>query len=481
MAETHLFVDTNVLLDFYSYTKDDLDQLQSLIDNIHPQGIRLHLPQHVLNELERNREAKLKTSAEQFKKESCPTAIPRHMEDYPQAKEYKDAVDAALKLRVFLINQAATDAGNRTLAADKKIDFLVKEKAEVYPEDGEAYLRALERMHKGNPPGKSGSVGDQYNWEVMLKKIPNEDLHIVSKDGDYSSLLNSDKPHPFLQKEWWDKKQSNLHIYKELRTFIGKYLAAKKEKSEDNKHISKTTTSEGLRDVAIDDLTIVPEEHSSSDSLLEMTTNELKKSLTLAIDDAIQALASSYNPDNTHTVLIRLEQFRTVLNNLDEEFHLESALDNSQMSLKLAIDDALQALVSHPNPTNTHTALTLLQQFRATLNNLDEELHLELLLDNNRISVDVEKEEAIQALVSSSNFANTHSAIARLQQLRSTLNYHDVERLLEAAFENNQIAWIASDDDVFAFFTSLLSEHQDIDAKLHEAALGVFGKLTEES
>ncbi|HZS81053.1 MAG TPA: PIN domain-containing protein, partial [Herbaspirillum sp.] len=105
MARTHLFVDSNVFLDFYSYAKDDLGQLKRLIEYLHVDGICLHLPQHVINELERNRETKLKTSAEQFKKENFPTAIPRHMQDYPQAKEYSAAVDTALKKRTALINQ----------------------------------------------------------------------------------------------------------------------------------------------------------------------------------------------------------------------------------------------------------------------------------------------------------------------------------------------------------------------------------------
>ncbi len=367
MTHTHLFVDTNVLLDFYSYAKDDLGQLKRLLENLRDDGICLHLPQHVINELERNRETKLKASAEQFKKESFPTAIPRHMQDYPQAKEYSAAVDIALKMRASLINQAAVDAGNKSLAADKMIETLI-EKATVYPDDDATYARALQRMQKGNPPGKSGSVGDQYNWEFLLAGVPDADLHIVSKDGDYSSLLNTGRPHPFLDKEWKERKKAELYIYGDLRTFIDKYVASIEEAA------------------FVQDMVAVA---------AEAQTAEVE--ITPFAGDAVAAQAAN-------------------------------------------VADGAGSVTS-PNP---------------------------------------EKDAAIESLVDSPNFAETHAAVARLQSLRATLNKADVERLLEAAIDNSQIRWIASDDDVYAFFSALLSEHTDIDAGLFEAAEEVFGKPSDE-
>ena len=366
MARTHLFVDTNVLLDFYSYSKDDLGQLKRLIEHVQADGVCLHLPQHVVNELERNRETKLKTSADQFKKDSFPTAMPRHMQDYPQAKEYSAAVDAALKMRTFLINQAAADAGSRTLAADKVIEALV-EKATVYPDDDATYARALQRMQKGNPPGKAGSIGDQYNWEFLLAGVPDEDLHIVSKDGDYSSQLNTGKPHPFLHKEWNDRKHSDLHVYGELRTFIDKYLAS----------LGETASSEQ----------VAKEEQAAS--------------------------------------------------GIDKGVPVKGSLN------------------------------VVLPSF-------------ELTASGSVTSTNLEKEAAVKALAESASFAETHTAVAKLQPLRATLNKADVEQLLVAAIGNSQIRWIASDEDVYAFFTALLSEHADIDAGLFQEVEGIFGKSSDD-
>ena len=362
MARTHLFVDTNIFLDFYSYAKDNLGQLNKLIEYLSAEKIVLHLPEQVLNELERNRETKLKTSADQFRKESFPTAIPRHMQDYPNAKVYLESVDAALKARVSMINQAAAEASSKTLAADKVLEELI-DKAQVYEDSDEVFGKAMQRMQKGNPPGKPGSVGDQYNWEFLLHNIPElEDLHIVSKDGDYSSGLNTGRPHPFLEKEWKQKKNANLHVYSELRPFLDRYLT-------------------GLENEAAE-LAALPIEPAPA---VENVTPEVQEFEPLDILPAPHQVVHA---------------------------------------------------VAAPNP---------------------------------------EKTAAINALVLSGSFSETHVAIVKLEELRATLSTPDAERLLTAAVSNNQVSWIASDSDVFAFFTALLSEHPDLNHELADKAAGVFG------
>jgi predicted nucleic acid-binding protein len=220
MPRTHLFIDTNVLLNFYHFADDGLEQLEQLIGMISNEGICVHLPQQVINELARNREAKLKAANDQFIKESFPSAVPRHMQQYPQRAEYVAAIELAKTLRKQLVSLALADASNETLATDGLLRS-VFEKATKYPDDNDVFAVALQRMQKGNPPRKNGSVGDQYNWETLLKEVPNEaDLYIVSKDGDYASLLNKSRPHPSLEAEWMEKKGGHLHIYGELRKFL---------------------------------------------------------------------------------------------------------------------------------------------------------------------------------------------------------------------------------------------------------------------
>jgi hypothetical protein len=88
---------------------------------------------------------------------------------------------------------------------------------------------------------------------------------------------------------------------------------------------------------------------------------------------------------------------------------------------------------------------------------------------------DPEKEEAIQMLIHSASFNSTHAAVSRLSYFRSMLRRSDAERLIQAAVNNVQIRWIATDSDVYAFFASVLTDHSDIDAELFEEAVDVFG------
>ena len=374
MANTHLFVDTNVFLDFYSYAKDDLSQLMRLIELLRAGKITLHLPSQVLNELERNRETKLKASADQFRKDSMPTAIPRHMQDYPFAKVYQESVDAAIKARVAMINQAATEAASRTLAADKALEELIRV-AMVYLDSEEIFSRAIQRMQKGNPPGKPGSVGDQYNWEILLRYVPDKCvLHLVSKDGDFSSGLNTGHPHPFLEKEWLATKNASLHVYSELRPFLDQYVKQLKEEHE-----------------------------------RRAEQERLSEQRSIEFEEAVQQCSQTLSDLNNSIQVVK---------DICIGMTTESKADENEKGVKtIAIND----------------------------------------------------------LTESASFADTHSAIAKLEEFRATITDEEAEELLNAAINNNQISWIASDSDVFSFFTAILSEHPCIRAELIDEASSVFG------
>ena len=52
-------------------------------------------------------------------------------------------------------------------------------------------------------------------------KVPNgEDLYFISSDKDYSSLFDEKQFHPFLEKEWEDKKGSKIIFFKSLVEFL---------------------------------------------------------------------------------------------------------------------------------------------------------------------------------------------------------------------------------------------------------------------
>ncbi|ABG39940.1 conserved hypothetical protein [Paraglaciecola sp. T6c] len=85
-----------------------------------------------------------------------------------------------------------------------------------------------------------------------------------------------------------------------------------------------------------------------------------------------------------------------------------------------------------------------------------------------KLAAELEKELAIKELVNSSNFASTHSAISKLQKY-AEFNKSQSNELAQVGLSNSQINWIFCDDDVFAFYKSLIDNHgHDIDDELVE-------------
>lgn len=228
MPVMHLFIDTNIFLNFYTYPDDDDGVIDGLLENIGPNKIVLHLPKQVENEFERNRESKLHGAVTEFQNSKFPNAVPNHMRGTEAARNYQDAIKIAESAKKTLIANATGLALQNDLPVDKKITELFN-KSQKYAEDDATFKLAIERSQRGNPPGKGESVGDRYNWEVLLKHVPAGDLHIVSKDGDYASpLANLDKrtvkAKRYLSEEWSKKKEDgSLHIYTNIKSVIAHY------------------------------------------------------------------------------------------------------------------------------------------------------------------------------------------------------------------------------------------------------------------
>lgn len=78
-----------------------------------------------------------------------------------------------------------------------------------------------------------------------------------------------------------------------------------------------------------------------------------------------------------------------------------------------------------------------------------------------QLAAELEKELAINRLISSENFLKTHSALLNVSQY-ADFSPEQAEALIEAANRNTQIRWILGDDDVGSFFTTLATDYQDV-------------------
>ncbi|MGB8260121.1 MAG: PIN domain-containing protein [Terracidiphilus sp.] len=218
-AQTHLFIDTNVLLGFFAFAQDDIKELEKLVSLIEAGHVKLYLTQQVVDEFYRNREVKLSESITNFhplQKGGCP----KFMHSLDEYKDYKTSLSEFEKAFNVLTKRAKESANSRTLLADALFERLVGVAGVTKAKD-EAYESAVRRSNLGNPPGKSGSIGDGLNWEVLLNEASGGvDLHLISKDGDYASKLNPKEARGFLIDEWKTMKRGSLYLYEYIGQFF---------------------------------------------------------------------------------------------------------------------------------------------------------------------------------------------------------------------------------------------------------------------
>tara|TARA_R110001583_G_scaffold82363_1_gene218576 strand:+ start:2837 stop:3814 length:978 start_codon:yes stop_codon:yes gene_type:complete len=78
-----------------------------------------------------------------------------------------------------------------------------------------------------------------------------------------------------------------------------------------------------------------------------------------------------------------------------------------------------------------------------------------------KLASELEKEIEIKALSKSSNFVRTHGVIDRLSKF-DEFSTTQVNQLIEACLQNDQVNWIFSDDDVYEFYTELVKNNKKI-------------------
>lgn len=227
----NLFIDTNIWLSLYFFSKDDLIQFNKLKERIGTE-INLIITSQVYNEIIRNREIKLKESLGKFLVNEI--QYPTFCKGYDEYDEFKKDYDDITRRFNSWNMQIKEDIKSRNLPADNTIrEFF--EKVTIIPCD-DYYEKAVTRYNVGNPPGKKNSYGDAINWECLLSIVPDgEDLYFISADKDYKSDLFSDMLNSYLNLEWISRKQSNIYYYSNLVGFLSKHIKDIKLQTEQEK------------------------------------------------------------------------------------------------------------------------------------------------------------------------------------------------------------------------------------------------------
>lgn len=216
----NLFIDTNIYLNFYDFSNDDLEELHKLAALIEHGEVTLLLPEQTLDEFWRNHESKLDTVISRFRSSKLDDRFPQICKSYGEYQAMRDAIRSYKLAKSNLLANLQADIGSGSLKADAVIKELF-DAARPIERSSEIVDRARLRYDLGNPPGKDGSYGDAVSWESLLSEIgESEDLCVVSDDKDFKSKSDSSKMSPFLIREWSDSDRGELLFYERLSLFL---------------------------------------------------------------------------------------------------------------------------------------------------------------------------------------------------------------------------------------------------------------------
>lgn len=220
----HVFIDTNILLNFFHFTKEEIDALGNVFASHEHGAATVHLTEQVCDEFFRNRENKIKDALKKFKDVKFAAQLPAFMKQYEEYEQIKQKSAELQELAKAISQKVDSDVVDNSLLTDTLIKDIFAKSTPI-PTTPELFTKAQMRMALGNPPGKNGSMGDSINWIALLDAVPDgEDLHVISEDGDFYSTLDENRPHPFLTKEWSDKKHATLSVYRTLSSFLKEHF-----------------------------------------------------------------------------------------------------------------------------------------------------------------------------------------------------------------------------------------------------------------
>lgn len=220
----HVFIDTNILLNFFHFTKEEIDALSNVFASHEHGAATVHLTEQVCNEFSRNRENKIKDALKKFKDVKFAAQLPAFMKQYEEYDQIRQKSMELQELAKSISHKVDSDVLENGLLTDALIKDIFA-KSNPIPTTPELFAKAQMRSALGNPPGKNGSMGDAVNWIALLGAVPDgQNLHVISEDGDYYSTLNENRPHPFLAKEWSDTMHGKLLVYRTLSSFLKEHF-----------------------------------------------------------------------------------------------------------------------------------------------------------------------------------------------------------------------------------------------------------------
>lgn len=229
-----IIIDTNIYLNFYRLDGgQSLEMLKNLNKFIESGKFKLILLKQIEDEFIRNKNSNSAIYGDHIlnfqKGLEVEFRIPYLIKSSKKIEQIKNTIK---KLKI-LKEEAVEDYKNRVFNPGSKINQQLNKlfsQASRTTESDLILQHARFRTLRGNPPRKNNvSFGDAIIWETILDQCVDDDLIIISGDGDFESEIECGEMHELLSAEWKRKTEKNLTLYKELGSFINKYSEKKKK------------------------------------------------------------------------------------------------------------------------------------------------------------------------------------------------------------------------------------------------------------
>jgi len=216
-----LFLDANILLDFYRFGDDDITEMGKLVALLEGGELELYVNDHLKNEVIRNREKVIAESFPELQATKYKVRTPNYCSKLPELAELRDALRTANEAHNRLVRALGEKISANDLPADHLITSIFRNAAAIEL-SSDILDRAQLRMSLANPPGKVGSLGDALHWECLLTIDSGYGMRIVSRDGDFASELRPKEIKVLLSREWAGHfgKGASIKLYKSLSEFF---------------------------------------------------------------------------------------------------------------------------------------------------------------------------------------------------------------------------------------------------------------------
>ena len=323
MARLSVFIDANIFLSFYKYTKEDLEELRKLVA-LAERMFTLVVTEQLVDEIARNRGGTLADMLKRFRELRYNASIPAFFKPLKEYSAFVDAQQSAGQTHAALLTAIESRIASQTLDADRLIRDLFSQ-ADIVKRTPEVHLRARRRFEAGNPPGKGSTFGDQINWETLLEVVDSDhDLCIVTGDGDFRSALNEAELNPVLLAEWNSKRKGKLFYYQTLTGFLrDRYKTVKLAGDVDRAYLIVDLLNSRSEAVTRDVVSLLVKHSSFTTKQYEMIVDAVEA------NDFVQSVLSE---PEVYVFFIRLfRRFETKSPAVSDrlKYHLDEAVDEN--------------------------------------------------------------------------------------------------------------------------------------------------------